>query len=107
VLCLPLLSTASLVLQGLLPRVSTWAAVEQWLKQGGAGGEVLLVFENTEDVLLHERSAKVGVVCYDNIAMLCSGLSLQQPLCVIFTTKGQVGCVPPWRFRFCWQWWVV
>jgi hypothetical protein len=50
-----------MLLQGvLLPEASTWAAVEQWLRQGGAGGEVLLVFENTEDVLNHALCAKVG-----------------------------------------------
>jgi hypothetical protein len=36
--------------------------VERWLRQGGAGGEVLLVFENTEDVLRHEQCAEVGVL---------------------------------------------
>jgi hypothetical protein len=50
------------LLQGMaLPEASTWAAVEQWLRRGGAGGEVLLVFENTEDVLLHDQCAEVGV----------------------------------------------
>jgi hypothetical protein len=47
-----------------VPKGSTWAAVEQWLRQGGAGGEVLMVFENTEDVLLHDQCAEVGVVRY-------------------------------------------
>jgi hypothetical protein len=39
----------------------------QWLRQGRAGGEVLLVFENTEDVLLHEKCTQVGLCC----AVLC------------------------------------
>jgi hypothetical protein len=43
----------------LLPESSSWAAVEQWLRQGGAEEEVLLVFENTEDVLCHISCAQV------------------------------------------------
>jgi hypothetical protein len=34
--------------------------MEQWFRWGGAGGEVLLVFENAEDVQLHEDCTKVG-----------------------------------------------
>jgi hypothetical protein len=43
-------------LQGMLqPEACTWEGLTRWLKRGGAGGEVLLVFENTEDVLRHTR----------------------------------------------------
>jgi hypothetical protein len=49
-----------LQLQGLqLPEDLSWKEVEKWLRQGGAGGEVLLVFENAEDVLLHDKSTQV------------------------------------------------
>jgi hypothetical protein len=47
-----------------LPEASTWKAVEQWLRRGGAGGEVLLVFENVEDVLRHALCAQVGALCF-------------------------------------------
>ena len=65
-----LLSSAGflLPLQVLPPDVSTWDAVELWLRQGGAGGEVLLVCENTEDVLLHDKCSEVSVICF---AVLC------------------------------------
>jgi hypothetical protein len=43
-----------------LPEDLSWKEVEKWLRWGGAGGEVLLVFENAEDVLLHETCAEVG-----------------------------------------------
>jgi hypothetical protein len=42
-----------------LPLDFTWSGVSQWLRQGGAGGEVLLVFENTENVLMHDDAAEV------------------------------------------------
>jgi hypothetical protein len=42
-----------------LPLDLTWNGVSQWLRQGGAGGEVLLVFENTESVLMHDQQAEV------------------------------------------------
>jgi hypothetical protein len=41
----------------------TWSGVSQWLRQGGAGGEVLLVFENTENVLMHDKEAEVRKLC--------------------------------------------
>jgi hypothetical protein len=44
-----------------LPEELSWKGVEQWLRQGGAGGEVLLVFENTENVLVHDECTEVGV----------------------------------------------
>jgi hypothetical protein len=47
-------------LQGMiLPLDLTWNGVSQWLRQGGAGGEVLLVFENTENVMMHDKEAEV------------------------------------------------
>jgi hypothetical protein len=50
-----------LLLQGeSLPDDLSWKGMEQWFRWGGAGGEVLLVFENAEDVQLHEDCAKVG-----------------------------------------------
>jgi hypothetical protein len=67
---------------------STWKGVEQWLRQGGAGGEVLLVFENTEDVYLHEAHAEVGVWYHSqpagsSVLWLCqvAGLSGYPVLC--------------------------
>jgi hypothetical protein len=54
-------------LQGIvLPEDLTWKGLEQWLRQGGAGGEVLLVFENTEDVLVFENTE--DVLCHDQCA---------------------------------------
>jgi hypothetical protein len=47
-------------LQGMVLTLDfTWSGVSQWLRQGGAGGEVLLVFENTENVLMHDEEAEV------------------------------------------------
>jgi hypothetical protein len=40
----------------------TWRGLSQWLHEGGAGGEVLLVFENTENVLIHHKGAEVRVL---------------------------------------------
>jgi hypothetical protein len=45
-----------------LPQDVSWKGVEQWLRRRGAGGEVLLVFENTEAVQLHEQCAKVSEI---------------------------------------------
>jgi hypothetical protein len=47
----------------LLPLDLTWNGVAQWLRQGGAWGEVLLVFENTENVLMHDKQAEVRELC--------------------------------------------
>jgi hypothetical protein len=59
------------LLQGVrLPEDVSWKEVEQWLREGGADGEVLLVFENTEDVLLLEKPAQVCVFH----ALLCSSV---------------------------------
>jgi hypothetical protein len=54
-----------LPLQGVLPPEDlSWTEVERWLRQGGAGGEVLLVFENTEEVLLHDNCTQArSVLC--------------------------------------------
>jgi hypothetical protein len=41
---------------------SSWSGVEQWLRRGSAGGEMLLVFENTEDVLRQDQCAEVRTV---------------------------------------------
>jgi hypothetical protein len=81
-----------LLLQAMsLPEASTWHAVEQWLRQGGPGEEVLLVFENTEDVLCHVLCAQVSskrcaVLCCAErapcvlcCAALCCALLRQQP----------------------------
>jgi hypothetical protein len=62
----------STVPQGMaLPEDFSWQAVEQWLRQGGAGGEVLLVFENTEDVLLHDKCTEVGPCCAPVCVVSC------------------------------------
>jgi hypothetical protein len=51
------------LLQGVqLPEDLSWKGLKQWLMWGGAGGEVLLVFENAEDVLCHENITQVGVL---------------------------------------------
>jgi hypothetical protein len=62
-----------LPLQGMvLPEDMTWKGVEQWLRRRGAGGEVLLVFENTEDVLLHDRCAGVRGCAFMSCTVYCA-----------------------------------
>jgi hypothetical protein len=57
-----------LPLQGMpLPTDLSWKGVEEWLRRRGAGGEMLLLFENTEDVLQHDTCTEVRIssVCGD------------------------------------------
>ena len=47
-----------------LPEDLSWKEVEKWVREGGAGGEVLLVFENAENVLLrNDKCVQVRGCC--------------------------------------------
>ena len=64
-----------------LPEDLSWKEVEKWVREGGAGGEVLLVFENAENVLLrNDKCVQVRGCC---AAMCCPLLSSSVLCCAV------------------------